>query len=404
MITYYAVNSRTVDVAILGAGPYGLSIAAHLNKFRVPYRIFGSPMHSWQKMMPKGMCLKSEGFASFLYDPDDSFTLKHYCAETNQPYADVGVPVPLETFAMYGLEFQRRMVPNVEAVNIASVKRSADGFELTTDAGETVPARRVVVAAGITHFGYIPPPLDALPPDRVSHSSKHADLSGFRGRKVAVVGAGSSAVDLAALLNEAGAEVELIGRRAAISFHSPPREPRPVLERISSPRSTLGTGWRSTLCAEAPQVFYSMPKDFRLRVVRTHLGPSVGWFVKEKVEGRFPLHLGVTVQQAEVRGNEVHLKVGQNGSARDVVAEHVIAGTGYRMSLRRFKFLDEALLAQIESISETPVLSRSFESSVPGLYFVGTISANQFGPLTRFVCGAQFTSRRVSKRLAATMS
>ena len=401
MITLRVVSPGSVDVAILGAGPYGLSVAAHLNRYGVPYRIFGTPMHSWRSLMPKGMSLKSEGFASYLYDPDDAFTLAHYCREIRQPYAHTGIPVPLATFAAYGLEFQKRFVPNVEAVNIASIQpASAGGFELTTETGEKVPARRVVVAAGITHFGHVPKPLSDLPPELVSHSSKHSDLSSFRGRKIAVVGAGSSAVDLAALMHEAGASVELVGRRKELVFHPPPRE-RTLGERIAVPRSTLGVGWRSVACAELPQVFYSMPVDFRMRIVRGYFGPATGWFVREKVEGKFPVHLDTTIQAAEAHGNEVHLEIGQNGSARTIVAEHVVAGTGYRMSLRRFKFLGEDLLSQINAVEETPVLSRSFESSVPGLYFVGTISSNQFGPLTRFVCGAKFTSRTLSKHLAA---
>jgi hypothetical protein len=396
------LSRNAVDVAILGAGPYGLSIAAHLNKLRVPYRIFGTPMHSWRHMMPKGMFLKSEGFASFLYDPDDELTLERYCQATRQPYAPIGVPVPLDTFSTYGLEFQRRLVPNVEAVNIASIARVAGGFDLVTEAGETVPARRVVVAAGITHFGYIPPELADLPPELMSHSSKHSDLTVFKGRKVAVVGAGSSAVDVAALLHEAGADVELVGRRREISFHPPPKGMPSLKERVLKPRTTLGVGWRSWLCAEAPFVFHEMPEDFRLKVVRGYFGPAVGWFVKDQVVGRFPLHLGVTVNRAEVRGDKVHLQIGENGTSREVVAEHVIAGTGYRMSLKRFKFLVPALLSQIQMVENTPILSRTFESSVPGLFFVGTISSNSFGPLTRFVCGAKFTSRRLSKHLAAT--
>jgi thioredoxin reductase len=360
-------------------------------------------MLSWQKMMPKGMHLKSEGFASDLYDPNDSFLLKHYCKEKNEPYADVGVPVPLETFAEYGLEFQRRLVPHLERVNIASLKSVGGGFELVTDDGELVRARRVVVASGITHFGHIPAPLSDLPPELVSHSSAHGALSHFRGRRVIVVGGGSSAVDLAALLNEAGAKVELVARRKEIVYHSPPRE-RSLKERVTQPRSVLGTGWRSFLATEAPDVFAEMPVDFRLRVVRNHLGPSAGWFVRDKVEGRFPLHLGAVVRTAEARGSEAHLEVGTNGSSVRLVADHVIAGTGYKMSLRRLKFLGEDLLTQIRSVEDTPVLSHSFESSVPGLYFIGTITANQFGPLARFVCGAKFTARRISRRLAATKS
>jgi thioredoxin reductase len=400
VIAYRAVSSSAIDVAIIGPGPYGLSVAAHLNKYRVPYRIFGQPMHSWKNMMPKGMHLKSEGFASDLYDADDSLTLEQYCRETRQAYAPVGLPVSLETFAAYGMEFQQRFVPGVEKVNITDLRRVPEGFELTTEAGEIVPAKRVVVASGITHFGHVPPPLSDLPAEYVSHSSNYGDLAPFRGRRVIVVGSGSSAIDLVALLHEAGAQVQLVARRDKLDYHSPPVHRRTFKDRLANPRSTLGTGWRSVLCEQGPQVFYSMPQDFRVRIVRTHLGPSAGWFVKDRVDGLVETHLGAAVEAADVRGNEVRLKIGRNGDAREIAAEHVIAGTGYKMSLHRLKFLGPEILPQISALEDTPILSRSFESSVPGLYFIGTISAYQFGPVTRFVCGAKFTARRLSRHLA----
>jgi cation diffusion facilitator CzcD-associated flavoprotein CzcO len=102
-----------VDVAIIGAGPYGLSLAAHLGAGKVSYRIFGSPMSSWRNM-PNGTWLKSEGFASSLFDPESSFTLARYCQEHSVPYADVGIPVPIETFVAYGIEFQRRFAPHLD--------------------------------------------------------------------------------------------------------------------------------------------------------------------------------------------------------------------------------------------------------------------------------------------------
>ncbi|MBT9330266.1 NAD(P)-binding domain-containing protein [Paracidobacterium acidisoli] len=396
------MNSPVIDVVIVGAGPYGLSIAAHLNKKKVSYRIFGRPMQSWQTMMPKGMLLKSDGFASSLYDPDGAFTLRHYCDETRQPYADVGIPVPVDTFTSYGLEFQKRMVPHLEPVNVASVRRVPQGFEVKTETGEKVLARRVVVAAGITHFAWLPPELASLPREFVTHSSAYGDLSPFKGRRVAVLGAGASAVDIAAILQDEGAEAEIVARRKAITFHDPPNEPRPLMERLTKPRSGLGLGWRSRLCTDAPLVFHAMPQDFRFRVVRRHLGPAPGWFVKEKVVGRVPLHMSTELMQAEVKGNQVHLKIGSNGDAKELVVDHVIAGTGYRVSLQRLKFLDDTLRHEIHAIEDTPVLNRSFESSVPGLYFVGVASANSFGPLTRFAYGAMYTAKRISGHLAAS--
>jgi cation diffusion facilitator CzcD-associated flavoprotein CzcO len=394
------VSAPVMDVVILGAGPYGLSIAAHLNRLNVPYRIFGRPMQSWQSHMPKGMFLKSDGFASGLYDPDGAFTLRHYCAETNQPYADVGIPVPLETFTAYGIEFQKRMVPSLEQVEITSVKSTPQGFEVTTETGERFPARRVVVAAGITHFGWLPPELTRLPREFATHSSAYGDLSPFKGRKVVVVGAGASAIDIAVILHEIGADPSIVTRAGAIAFHDPPKERRPLVERVAMPRSGLGIGWRSRLCTDAPLLFHAMPQEFRFRVTRRHLGPAPGWFVRDKVNGHIPTHLGVELRNAEVKGSKVRLSLAENNGSTELEADHVIGGTGYRVALERLRFLDDSLRKQIRAAEDTPVLNRFFESSVPGLYFVGVASSNSFGPLTRFAYGAMYTSRRLSRHLA----
>jgi thioredoxin reductase len=391
-----------VDLAIVGAGPYGLSIAAYLAKTGLSFRIFGSPMQAWRAHMPKGMHLKSEGFASSLYDPDSAFTLRDYCREKHLPYSDMGLPVPLETFIAYGLEFQNRFVPMLEETEIVSVHRIDTGFELRTADGQTVQARRVVLATGITPYGYIPPLLAGLPREFVTHSSNHHELSHFNGKRVAVLGAGASALDIAALLHEAGALVELVARRAKIGFHTFQQEPRPLWQRLRHPRSGLGIGWRSRLCTDAPLLFHLMPEEFRLRVVRNHLGPAPGWFIRDRVAGKFPMHLGATIEGARVDGSKLHLSLLNNaGETSELIADHLIAATGYKVSVARLSFLSDPLLKQIQTVEDTPVLSHSFETSVKGLYMVGVASANSFGPVTRFAYGAGFTARWISRHLAA---
>ena len=172
---------NTCDVAIIGSGPYGLSLAAHLKARGVNFRIFGNPMEFWLQHMPKGMYLKSEGFASSLYDPGSTFTLKTFCKERGLPYADLGTPVSLEIFSAYGLEFQKQFVPELERQTVVSLKRASQEFELALNSGETLWARRVVIAVGLTYFEYTPAKLASLPKEYVSHSSKHSTVDEFRG-------------------------------------------------------------------------------------------------------------------------------------------------------------------------------------------------------------------------------
>jgi lysine/ornithine N-monooxygenase len=390
-----------IDVAIIGAGPYGLSLAAHLSAQGTPFRIFGIPMHSWRFRMPAGMHLKSDGFASDLYDPASALTLAQYCQQRALAYQDVGLPVPLELFTAYGMEFQRRFVPQLEETEITSLTPASDGFRLTAADGTTLTARKVVVAVGVSHFAYVPPLLAAaLPQDALTHSSAHQDVTAMRGRRIAIIGAGSSAIDLAALMREAGADVHVVARRETVQFHAPPVEPRPLLERIRNPRSGLGLGWRSRLCTDAPLIFHALPQKLRLRAVQRHLGPSPGWFMREKMAG-LPLHLGATLQEPRVKGNQISLPFTHNrGRNVELLVDHVIAATGYRVSLQRLAFLDPALRAKVRSVDETPILNRHFEASVKGLFFVGLASANSFGPLTRFAYGAGFTATRIMPALA----
>ena len=391
-------------VAVIGAGPYGLSIAAHLSARKVSFRIFGTPMSSWRNHMAAGTFLKSFGFASNLYDPASAFTLAHFCQEQGLLYSDIVDPVSLETFIAYGLEFQRRFVPTLEQTDITSLKRSSGGFELTTQSGELVVARRVVVAAGITHFGYIPPLFADLPNELLTHSSQHKDVARFSGRSVAVIGAGASAADLAGLLHEAGADVHWIARRDVIDFHPPPEpEPRPLSQRILKPRSGLGQGWRARLCTDLPLVFHALPEQLRTYTVYRVNGPAPGWFARSKVDGHVTMHLGTTMNKVESNGDRVHLQFSQrDGTAKDLHVDHVIAATGYQVKLDRLNFFHRDLQSQIKTANGAPILSTNFESSVPGLYLVGLASASSFGPLCRFAYGAKFTAPRIARHLATS--
>ncbi len=392
--------TEIVDVAIIGAGPYGLSLAAHLAGQGVNYRIFGSPMHTWRTSMPEGMVLKSEGNGSDLYDPDGEMTLGQYCRDNGLPYKDVGYPIPLKTFIDYGVAFQQKFVPRLEDRTVTAVKPATYGFDLHLKDGEVAQARRVVVAAGIRDYEYMPPKLAALPDGLASHSSHHVRVDQFAGKDVAIIGGGASAVNLAPLLLKVGARVTLIVRRPKIAYCGPPTE-RSLWEKIKEPESGLGTGWRSWACCAMPMVFHAMPESFRVMIVQKHLPAAPGWTLSPQVDGVVPTISSALIAQAEAVGGRVRLELDlRDGGKRVVMADHVIAGTGYKVDMRRLPFFGPDVLEKLDCVNNTPRLSRWFETSVPGLHFVGTAASNSFGPMMRFAYGAGFASRRLSKYLA----
>jgi FAD-dependent urate hydroxylase len=392
-----------VPVAIVGAGPYGLSLAAHLAARKVDHRIFGHPMLFWSQIARAGAdrYLKSYCFGTSISTPARGFS-----------FADYSIPRGLETFepcsigdfAAYGLWFQQKIIPWVEPVDIQSVSSNGSGFAVTLGNGESFVAANVVIATGLSDFASVPTILASLASAFVAHTSAVAEFTSFRGKSVAVVGSGQSALEAAALLHEAGARPQLLVRDDRIRWMRRVSRDRRLWRRLRSPISDLGAGpkaWLLTHFAWAP---HRMPAHWRTRFVKRHLPPEGAWWLRERVEGRVPVHLTTAILEARETAGTVELRLGvKNGGERRIKVDHVIAGTGYEIDVSRLSILDPKLLGVIERWGLAPKLNAKFEASVPGLHFIGPASAMSFGPLFRFVVGARYTAQTVSAHLQASM-
>jgi len=395
--------SRTTDVAIVGAGPYGLSVAAHLRRSGLAVRQFGWPMHLWRANMPRGMYLKSQGFASNLSDPAAACTLGAFCRAAGRPYADYGLPVPLEDFVAYSEWFQRAQGLDVAEVLVTRVTPAGAGYCLDLADGEQVRARQVVLAIGVEHFAHVPAPLAGLPVAACTHSSAHDDLAGFAGQRVVVVGAGQSALESAALLHEHGADVRIVMREQQVAWNGAPLPPdRPLRQRLREPEAGLGSGWGTWFYSRQPGLFRHLPEATRVHRARTALGPAGASWLRGRVEGEFPILAGHYLEQAEAGPDGVRLGlVSRAGRTAKLTADHVIAATGYRPDLGRLPFVGPELGARLRTVAGTPVVDRDYQSTSPGLYVVGPGVAPTFGPVMRFVYGADHAARTVSRRLTA---
>lgn len=391
----------SVEVAVVGAGPYGLSVAAHLSAAGVSYRHFGVPMKLWRTMMPKGMYLKSQGFASNLSDPRGEKTLEAFCAAAGRPYKYYGLPVALDTFVAYGQWFAEQLSLPVDETLVTSLSRDNGGFLVGTVGTERLRARKVVLAIGVEHFAYLPAPFSGLPKELCGHTSAYTNLSAFKGRRVIVIGAGQSSLESAALLHEGGADVEVLVREPNVVWNGLPLAPdRPFLQRLREPEAGLGSGWSTWFYSNHPELFRRLPASTRVHRSRTALGPAGASWLRPRVEGQFPVRTGNTVTAAVADGDQVKLTVDANGARKEFTADHVIAGTGYRWDLSKVSFLDTDLKSALRTVGGGPLVGQGYESAVPGLFVVGPVVAPSMGPVMRFVFGAEHAATTVARQLA----
>lgn len=379
------------DVVVVGAGPYGLSAAAHLNAHGVNIRVFGEAMSFWERCMPEGMCLRSPYEASQLSDPGRTLTIDSFQSEVGSP---VTRPIPLDRFVAYGRWFQSRAVSNLEHRKVTEIEKDGAGFRVALEDGEILRCGRVIIAGGIGPFAARPLQFANLPQHLVSHSSEHRDLARFRGQRVLVIGAGQSALESAALLHERHAEVELLVRESCVRW----TWQRPWLHTFR-PVGALLYAWPDvgpafiSHAVARPNFFRLLPRNTQDSWRRKSLSANgVGWLKPRLRE--IELSAGITVVSATARRQQLELRL-SDGSLR--LVDHVLLATGYRINVRKYEFLPESLTSSLQIVDGCPILGRGFESSIPGLHFLGAPAVLSFGPLMRFVAGADFAARALAQ-------
>jgi thioredoxin reductase len=386
------------DVLVIGAGPFGLSISAHLRGLGVEHAVVGRPMDTWKTHCPPGMKLRSEPYGSDMASPQSGHDVEAFCRLRGLDYVDRLGPLSVERFLDYADWYTEQLVPEVIDRTVTDVSPAAGGFRITFADAEPVTARQVVVATGVLPFATMPAELSGLPADLVSHTADHHELGRFAGRRVAVLGGGQSALETAALLHEAGADVQVIMRRPAISWLDPNPERISGLGHVRRPVNKLCEGWH---CAfwNSPAAFRRLPQDMRITKARSVLGPAGAWWLKDRVEGVIDVLTAHQLRGATADGSGVRLLV--DGPERSTVdADHVIAGTGFRIDIARLPFLPETLRAGITTLNSYPVVTRAGESTVPGLYFAGATASVSLGPSVRFIAGTHTSVRQLTRSLA----
>jgi len=339
------------------------------------------------------MLLRSHWWATNLSDPRQDHGFERFFKESQY---EKGYPLPIDAFIDYGLWFQQRAVPHVDETYVASIERQDGQFLLTLADGREVQSRAVVMAIGLAYYAHRPVLFDGLRPGLVSHSSDHRDFGRFNGRDVVVIGGGQSAIEFAALLQEAGAAVQVVARRRILWLAPDRANTRTLAERIVAPNASIAPGWKNWVLDHMPYVFYRFPQEWKDAYNSNYESGATDW-LRNRVIGKITLREGRTVTRLEVVDGRIDATISDGATLR---VDHIILATGYRVDVKKLTMIHPSLRAEIMTDMGIPILSHGFESSVPGLYFVGFTSLRAFGPLYRFVAGCRAAARRVASCVA----
>ena len=387
------------DVLVIGAGPFGLSISAHLRHRGIEHTIVGRPMDTWRAHMPLGLFLKSEPYGSVISSATQGYDIATYSRVHGfDDYVDRVGPLPLERFLGYADWFTGQLVPDIQDLTVTSVIPSGGGFKVEFAEEAPVFARQVIIATGLLPYAHIPNELSGLPADLMTHSSAHRRLDQFRGRRVAVIGGGQSALQTAALLHEEGADVQVIVRRQQLIWEKQVAQEIGLLDYIKRPPVKLCEGW-GCVAYDSPRAFRLLPESIRIRKALTTFGPAGAWWLRDRVEGVIEVLTGHGLKSAEPQGSGVRLQLDGPGQP-SIDADHVIAGSGFRIDVSRLPFLPEEIQAALVTRANCPLVNRAGESTVPGLYFAGAPAMVSLGPGVRFIAGTHYTAAQLARSVA----
>jgi hypothetical protein len=378
------------EIAIIGAGPYGLAAAAHLRQVGVDVRILGDPMSFW-RTMPTGMLLRSNWTATCISDFRGPLSLDAYCATTGVHFDK---PVPLKRFIEYGTWVQQQVAPDVDRRLVETLDGGQDGFQLLLADGSWLTARRVIVAAGIKPFANRPAYAEGLPPDAVSHTGDHQDFSRFSGARVLVVGGGQSALESAALLHESGAKPEVVVRADHLNWLHGGKYHRKLgrLAPLLYAPTDVGPMGLSRLVA-VPDLFRRLPHRIQDPLAYRSIRPAGAAWLTPRLRN-VPIAMGQSVVSVSTTSQGIQVRF---ADGRQQTVDHLLLGTGYRVDIARYPFLAPSLLARVRRVNGYPVLRPGMESSVPRLHFIGAPAAWSFGPIMRFVSGGWHTGRALAQ-------
>jgi thioredoxin reductase len=372
------------DLLVIGAGPFGLSLAAHAKRLGLSVAVLGKPMGFWKDNMPKGMFLRSA--CDWHLDADGVHTIEAFLAQRGQTPEDVE-PLSRDFYLDYTEWFRRQAGIEPLPGMVRALERTGDGFIATLDNVSFIEARNVAVAVGFGNFANQPIELARmLPPSRWSHTLKPMDLARFRDRRVLIVGGRQSAFEWAAILaDEGAAQVHLSHRHDSPAF------------------AFSDWSWVNPLVdamVDDPGWFRRLPKDEqdalakRLWVEgRSKVEP---WLESRVMRPCVSLWPRTNLASAAETDDGLTVTL-DDGTVLDV--DHVILATGYRVRMQRVPFLAD-LQHELAVEDGFPVLDEHFQTSIPGLFITSMPATRDFGPFFAFTISVRTSARLIGRAIS----
>jgi len=377
------------DLLIIGAGPFGLAIAAQAAHAGINHLIVGKPMEFWRKHMPKGMYLRSA--CDWHLDAQNEHTIERFLETQGKTSHDVE-PLGLDFYLSYVDWFQQQKKIQPRAVHIQRLDHSSttNHFVATTVDGDTIHARRVVLAPGFKHFTNIADELKSrLPAGRFLHTCEFTDFSESAGRRYLIIGGRQSAYEWAALLIEAGAAaVHLSHRHASPTFE----EADWSWVNTAVDNMVENPNWfRNLSQAEKDAIAQRLWAEGRLKL-EPWLGPRVQ---NERV------HVWPHTEVSSYRERENGELAVELTNGETVVVDQIILATGYKVNIANLPVLASGnILPLLKTRNGFPELDDHFETSVPGLFITSMPAGQDFGPFFGFTVAVRASAQLICDRLS----
>ena len=379
------MSNRETDLLVIGAGPFGLAVAAQASHLDIEHLVVGRPMDFWRKNMPAGMYLRSA--CDWHLDPVNVHTIDNFLAERGQTAKDVE-PLSLEFYLSYVEWFQKQKQITTLPLHIQRFDVVGDHFIAATADGDTINARNVVVAPGFKHFTNIPAEIKSrVPAGRYSHTCDFVDFSSARDKRYLIVGGRQSAFEWAALLIEAGASAVYISHR-----HDSPAFAAADWSWVNPMVEAIGDdpNWFRRLShSEKDDVNHRLWAEGRLKVEP--------WLEARLNSDRVRIMPRTEVADCVENNGELNVNL-SNGDT--ITCDQIILATGYKVDIARLPILAAGnILEQLQTRNGFPVLDDHFQTSIKGLFITSMPATQDFGPFFAFTISVRVSAKLICEAI-----